>query len=392
MWHELDDLMTETIVNALQPFFAMEILAEAKRLEAEGREVCHLEIGEPGQPVAPGVRKAVEAALSRPLGYTHAKGLPELRQRLAEHYLQNYGIEIDVERFIVTTGSSGGFLLAFLGAFDKGARIAVTRPGYPAYLNILSGLGIESVEIELHADRQWRLSAQDIKTAYAKQKFDGLLFASPANPTGAAVTRESFQEIIATCKNLGVRLISDEIYHGLEYAQKSASAVEFGDEAIVVNSFSKYYCMTGWRVGWMILPQDLVRRAETLQQNLFISAPNPSQIAALAALDEREYCETQKQQYARNRVLLRDGLEALGFICTGEGDGAFYVYVDISRFSSDSMKFCQDMLQSAGVAATPGADFDRTNGHKYVRFSFAGTEETIALALKKMAEFLAQPS
>lgn len=382
------DSVISPAVQGLQPFHAMEILARSRALEAEGRSICHLELGEPGAPPAPKVREAAAKAIDRALQYTHAKGIPELRQRLAVYYEAQHRSQVDPEAMIVTMGSSAGFILAFLAAFDTGATIAVTRPGYPAYLNTLDGLGFRAVEIPLTAATGWRLSGADIEAAYGRQKFAGLLFASPANPTGAGVTREGLAEILATCRRLGVRLISDEIYHGLDYRGPSVSAVEFGNDAITVNSFSKYYCMTGWRVGWMVLPPDLVRRAEMLQQNLFISAPTLSQIAAVAALGERDYAEEQKAGYAVNRHLLNAGLMTLGFGDVHESDGAFYVYVDVSRFTEDSMAFSKELLEVAGVATTPGVDFDRTDGKRFLRLSYAGTRATMEEALERMRRFL----
>jgi aspartate/methionine/tyrosine aminotransferase len=372
----------------LQPFHAMEILARAKALEAEGRSICHLEVGEPGVPPAPAVIDAVRMALPEAQRYTNSKGTIELRSALAQYYLAQHGVIVDPETLMATMGSSAGFILAFLSAFAPGSRIAVTRPGYPAYLNTLDGLGYRAVEIPLTAAGGWRLTGADIEAAFAREKFEGLLFASPANPTGAAVTREGLAEIVETCRRLGVRLISDEIYHGLDYRGASVSALEFTADAIVVNSFSKYYCMTGWRIGWMVLPEDLVRRCEMLQQNLFISAPTLSQIAATAALGERDYAEAQKAGYAANRHVLNVGLAALGFGDVRESDGAFYAYVDVSKFTNDSMGFCKELLEVAGVAATPGIDFDRVNGDRFVRFSYAGTAATMREALERMRGFL----
>jgi aspartate/methionine/tyrosine aminotransferase len=386
--------MSETPASAagpdtgLKPFYAMEILAEAKALEAAGRSICHLEVGEPGVPPAPRVLEAVAAALPEAQRYTNAKGTAALREALGRYYADQHGVAADPEAMIVTMGSSSGFILAFLAAFERGATIAVTRPGYPAYLNTLAGLGMRAVEIPLTAANGWRLTGADIAAAHARTPFEGLLFASPANPTGAAVTREGLAEIVTTCARLGVRLISDEIYHGLDYRGPSVSALEFSRDAIVVNSFSKYYCMTGWRVGWMVLPDDVVRRAEMLQQNLFISAPTLSQIAATVALGERDYAEVQKAGYAANRHLLNEGLATLGFGDVRESDGAFYAYADVGRFTNDSMRFCRELLAVAGVAATPGIDFDRANGHRFVRFSYAGTPETMEWALERMAGFL----
>jgi len=372
----------------LQPFQAMEILTAAKRLEAQGRHICHLELGEPGAPPAPKVLEAVRAALPQGQPYTAAKGLIGLREGLCRYYADRHQVAVDPESIIVTMGSSAAFILSFLAAFAPGARIAITRPGYPAYLNTLVGLGYEAVEIPLSAQNGWRLRADDIAAAHARTPFAGLLFASPANPTGASVGRAEMADIAATCARLGVTLISDEIYHGLDFEGPSASALEVSDQALIVNSFSKYYCMTGWRIGWMVVPEALVRRAEMLQQNLFISAPTLSQVAAEAALGETEYAETQKAVYARNRVLLHQGLAGLGFTTAGLGDGAFYAYADASRFTNDSLKFCQTLLHEAGVAATPGVDFDRVDGGKFVRFSYAGSAQTIEKALERMGTML----
>jgi aspartate/methionine/tyrosine aminotransferase len=374
--------------SGLRPFHAMEILGLARALEAEGRSVCHLEVGEPGVPPAPAVRAAVAAVLDQPQRYTHAKGMLALRQRLALWYRQRHEAMVDPEQILVTMGSSAGFIIAFLAGFAPGARIAVTRPGYPAYLNSLGALGFEAVEIPLSAATGWRLDAEMVEAAWRRAPFDGLLFASPANPTGAMVDAAGMAEIVATCAKLGIRLISDEIYHGLDYGIRSASALETTGDAIIVNSFSKYHCMTGWRLGWLVLPEAFVRRAEMLQQNLFISAPSLSQVAGLTALDEAGYAEDQKAGYAANRTLLSDGLSRLGFATGAPSDGAFYAYADASAFTDDSLAFCKAMLAEAGVAATPGIDFDRLDGHRYVRFSYAGTRETVTEALARLAAWL----
>jgi len=374
--------------DSLQPFLAMEIFAKATKLEQAGHKICHLELGEPENSAAPNVIKAIKNALAYPQKYTHAKGKIELRNALVKHYKSQYNVEVKSENIIVTLGSSSAFTLAFLAAFEIGDKIAVTRPGYPAYPNIIDVLGFKSLEIELNAENKWRLSASDIEKAYKKQSFRGLLFASPANPTGASINRAEFEKIVKTCERLGVRLISDEIYHGLDYEQKSITALEFDNNVIIANSFSKYYCMTGMRIGWLIMPSSLIRKAEMLQQNMFISAPSLSQVAAIAALEEDEYSLANKQQYKENRMLLTNGLKALGFDEVNLADGAFYVYVNVSKFTTDSLDFCQQMLEKSGVAATPGADFDRVNGHKYVRFSYAGSHLEIELALEKIKDFL----
>jgi aspartate/methionine/tyrosine aminotransferase len=380
--------MTSTAADGLMPFFAMDILQQANLLEAQGRTVCHLEVGEPGAAPAPAVRAAVAKAVENPQGYTNAKGLSELREGLAAYYERNHGVSVDPELILATMGSSAGFILAFHTAFKPGARIAITRPGYPAYVNTLFGLGFGIAEIPLTAANGWRLTGADIEAAYRREKFDGLLFASPANPTGASVTREQLAEIVATCERLGVTLISDEIYHGLDYTGPSVSALGLTKNAIIINSFSKYYCMTGWRIGWMVMPEAMVRRAEILQQNLFISAPTLSQIGATVALGEVEYSEQQKAGYAETRGLLFSGLREIGFDLPHDSDGAFYAYAGIEKFSNNSLQFCEQMLDLAGVAATPGIDFDRTDGNRFVRFSYAGTKASVEEALERMRRYL----
>lgn len=374
--------------TGLTPFHAMEILARAKALEAAGRSICHLELGEPSAPPAPGVLAAVAKVLPAGQPYTHAKGLIDLRQALAAYYRRQHGAEVDPESIVVTTGSSAAFILAFLAAFGRGGTVAVTRPGYPAYRNTLSGLGLDSVEIELAAANGWRLTAADVEAAYARAPFEGLLFASPANPTGAAVTREGLEAIVATCLRLGVRLISDEIYHGLDYGEPSASALEFGRDAIVVNSFSKYYCMTGWRVGWMVVPEALVRPIERLQQNLAISVPTLSQLAAEAAFDGRDEMEAVKRGYVENRRILIEGLPKAGLSKFLPADGAFYLYADVSDFTTDSFAFAKQMLEEAHVAATPGVDFDPVHGHNFIRFSYARSADDMREAVARIARWL----
>ncbi|MEO8683876.1 MAG: aminotransferase class I/II-fold pyridoxal phosphate-dependent enzyme [Devosia sp.] len=380
--------MDQSRNHDLMPFHALEILKRAKAIEVGGRVVCHLEVGEPGAPPAPRVIEAVGKALPQAQGYTNAKGLIELREALAGYYSAQHGVTVDPDAILATMGSSAGFIIAFHAAFAPGARIAITRPGYPAYVNTLVGLGFEIAEIPLSAASGWQLTGADIAAAYKLQPFAGLLFASPANPTGAAVDRAGLQDIIDTCRRLGVQLISDEIYHGLDYRGASVSALELTRDAIVINSFSKYYCMTGWRIGWMVMPEPLLRRAEILQQNLFISAPTLSQIAATAALGERDYSEEQKAHYAENRILLNDGLRAIGFDVGHLSEGAFYLYAGIGKFSNDSMSFCEALLEEAGVASAPGIDFDRSGGRSFVRFSYAGKRQTMELALERMATFL----
>jgi aspartate/methionine/tyrosine aminotransferase len=353
-----------------------------------GRLIAHLELGEPGAPAAPAVIEAARRVMDQPIGYTSAKGMPPLRAALADYYRDRHSVAVDPDTIFATMGSSAGFILAFHTAFRPGAKIAITRPGYPAYVNTLIGLGFEPVEIVLTPENGWMLSAESVARAHAETPFEGLLFASPANPTGAAITREALRDILATCADLDVRAISDEIYHGLDYGEPSASALEFTRDAIVINSFSKYYCMTGWRIGWMVMPETLERRAEMLAQNLFISAPTVSQVAAQVALGETDYAEARKAEYAANRGVLIEGLSQLGFEIGVPPTGAFYVYAGIGRHGNDALDFCRRLLAEAGVAATPGLDFDRTDGNRYVRFSYAGSRATIERALDRLDGFV----
>lgn len=375
-----------------QPFLALEMLARAKQLEAQGRTIVHLEAGEPAITPAPAVREAIAShVLNERQAYTEAKGMLALREALAGYYRRRHGVEVDPDTIIVTTGSSSGFVLGFLGGFAAGARIGITRPGYPAYLNILRALGFEPVEIEVRPQERWRLTVDAVQRAHAVAPLDGLMVESPANPTGAILPRDELASLVEFCGASGIRIVSDEVYHGLSFGLECVSALELTREAIVVNSFSKYYCMTGWRVGWMVLPADLVRAAQILAQSLFISAPTASQVGAMAALGATDYYEAEKARYARNREVLVAGLKRLGFGDVPPADGGFYEYADVSALSNDSFRFCQQLLEEAGVAATPGVDFDRRNGHKYVRFSYAGDMDTMTTALKKMAGFLGRP-
>jgi aspartate/methionine/tyrosine aminotransferase len=375
---------------AIAPFIAMDVKREATLLERGGAGIIHMEVGEPGAPPPRLVREAAIAALDgRPIGYTDALGLSSLRERIARHYRDAYGVTIDPQRVAVTTGSSGGFVMAFLALFDAGARVAIQNPGYPAYRNIFGALGIEAVDLPIDSANGFEVSAAAVAKADDAQKLDGLLLMSPANPTGAMQSPESLSEIAQLCARRGIKFISDEIYHGLTYDQPAQTALAFSDQALIVNSFSKYYCMTGWRIGWLVVPRELVRTVERLQQSLAISAPALSQIAAEAAFEATEELEAIKAGYRRNRDILLDGLPGLGLDELAPADGAFYLYADVSRFTGDSPVFCQDLLHRAGVAATPGVDFDPVRGRLSLRLSYAGAEADMVEALKRLKVFLA---
>jgi aspartate/methionine/tyrosine aminotransferase len=370
-------------------FLAMDVLSAAALRERTGESILHLEVGEPGAPAPQRVRQAAIRALEAGrIGYTEALGLPALRARIARHYGETYGIDVEPGRVAVTTGSSGGFILAFLALFDVGARVAIAAPGYPAYRNILEALGIEIVTIETTAATRHVVTAAQLAAAHAENPLDGALLMSPANPSGTMMAREDLRDVASFCDAAGIAFISDEIYHGLTYQRPADTALAFSNQAVVVNSFSKYYCMTGWRVGWLILPDELTRPVERLQQNLSISVPTLSQIAAIEAFEATDELEIVKSGYAASRARLLTDLPKLGLGDFHPVDGAFYVYVDIGRFTNDSVEFCRRMLADTGVAATPGLDFDRARGHRTMRLSFAGAPAAVDLAIDRLGGWL----
>ena len=367
----------------IDPFIVMDVLRAANELAAAGDSVLHLEVGQPGTPAPQNVIAAAQKALQDELlGYTDSLGLAELRRRVAQHYSDFYGVALDAGRVVITTGSSGGFLLAFLSAFEPGDRVALAAPGYPAYRNILSALGVEPVLLETSPAERFQ-PTPDLLTAAGP--LDGLILASPSNPTGTMVGRRDLEALVSWCRAAEVRLVSDEIYHGITYGTSAATAVGLDDTAIVINSFSKYFSMTGWRLGWMVVPPDLLRPIECLTQNLFISPPTLSQHAGIAAFDSLDELDSNVARYARNRQILLDRLPGLGFDRLAPADGAFYIYADIAQMTNDSPEFCRRMLNEARVAATPGVDFDPFNGHKFMRFSFAGTEADMIAACDRLA-------
>jgi len=373
--------------SAVEPFHAMDVLAEANRLKTAGRDVVSLAVGQPSDP-APGiVREAAAAALAGGrIGYTDALGLADLRRSISDHYRDHYRVEVDPARVAVTTGSSAGFNLAFLAMFDPGDRVAITVPGYPAYRNILAALGIEAVEIRLEG--QGFLTAALLEAAHREKPLKGVLFASPANPTGAIIPDAELALLVEAARAMGVTVISDEIYHRLAYAGQDMTALSLGDDVTVINSFSKYYCMTGWRIGWMVLPERLVRPVERIAQSLYISAPELSQAAAIRAFEATDVLEAVKDRYRANRALLDAALPDLGLPLAAPMDGGFYAYCDVSRHTNDSMDFARRLLAECHVAATPGLDFDTAEGSRFMRFSYAGSEADVATALERLKSWL----
>ncbi len=376
---------------AIQPFFAMEILKDATQRARDGARVFHMEAGEPGSGAPRRVREAARAMLEdEKIGYTESHGVLPLRERIAAHYRERYGLAVSPDRIVVTTGASGGLLVAFLAAFDTGDRVALASPSYPAYRNTLCALDLEPVTLPTGPETRFQPTVAMLQALEEAggPPLQGLIIASPCNPTGTMLPRGELRAIADYCENKGIRVISDEIYHGITYGEPAESAISVSTNAIVINGFSKYFAMTGWRLGWMVVPEDLARAVELLSQNLFVSPPALSQRAATVAFDCHEELEANVRRYARNRDLLCEALPAAGFGAIAPCDGAFYAYVDTSGLSNDSEAFCRKMLDECGVAATPGIDFDTKNGRRFVRFSFAGDTSEIADACAALKHWL----
>ena len=361
------------------PFIVMDVMEAARREEAKGRHIIHMEVGQPATGAPKGAIKALNAAMDAgPLGYTVALGLPALRARIAEMYQARYGVVVSPERVVVTAGSSAGFLLSFISLFDTGAKVGIGDPAYPSYRNILKSQGLEAVRLQTDAASNFQPSAAQLNG------LDGLLVASPSNPTGTMLGKAELSALAERCKAKGISLISDEIYHGIEYNKRAVSALEISDDVYIINSFSKYYSMTGWRVGWMVVPESHVRRIERLSQNLFICAPHAAQVAALAAMECEDELQGHIKTYARNREVLVQGLPKAGFSNFAPPDGAFYIYADVSDLTDDSRALAAEILQDAGVSVTPGLDFDPERGHKTLRFSYARSTEDMVEGVARL--------
>jgi len=365
------------------PFIAMDVLRAANERAAAGADVLHLEVGQPSTPAPAAVLAAARIALgAETLGYTDALGLPALREAIAAHYRDAYGVAVEPARVVVTTGSSGAFLLAFLAAFDPGDRVAMAAPGYPAYRNILTALDLVPVELPAGPAERYQMTFELLRSHAGR--LDGLIVASPANPTGTMIAPDELAALARYCRDMGIRFVSDEIYHGIVYGARAATALATSAEAIVVNSFSKYFSMTGWRLGWMVVPPDMLRAVECLAQNLYISPPALSQHAALAAFGCRAELDANVARYAANRALLLAELPKAGFTRFAPADGAFYLYADVAHLTNDSPEFCRRMLREIGVACTPGIDFDPARGHASLRISFAGSTEAMEEAARRL--------
>ncbi|WP_341235037.1 aminotransferase class I/II-fold pyridoxal phosphate-dependent enzyme [uncultured Sulfitobacter sp.] len=372
--------------SQVDPFIVMDVMQAASAAEAAGRHIIHMEVGQPGTGAPSGATAALARAMEQgSLGYTVALGLPALRARIAQMYGDWYNVDLDPNRVVITSGSSGGFILAFTALFDTGDKVGIGAPGYPSYRQILRALALEPVDLPTSPDNRY----QPVPADFAGMDLKGLLVASPGNPTGTMLDHPSMKALIEATQGQGASFISDEIYHGIEYEKKAVTALEITNDAYVINSFSKYFSMTGWRVGWMVVPEDHVRVVERIAQNMFICAPHASQVAALAAMECEDELQANMDVYRANRTLMIDGLRAAGFTSFAPPDGAFYVYADVSGITDDSRVLARDILDRAGVAVTPGLDFDPIRGHQTLRFSYARSTADIDEGIARLKAYMA---
>ena len=379
--------MKNSARGSVDPFIVMDVMEAASKIEKAGHDVIHLEVGQPGTSAPILAKESVIDSLSAStLGYTVALGIPELRKKIAELYWHWYKVKVDPQRIIVTPGSSGAFILAFTGLFDVGDSVGIGSPGYPSYRQILKALSLNTVTIKALSDNKF----QPVSTDVINNKLDGLLVASPANPTGSMLNRDELEKLMAACKKKETAFISDEIYHGIEYETRAVSALEVSDDCFVINSFSKYFSMTGWRLGWIVVPNKHIRQFERLAQNMFICAPHISQIAALGALNAHHELNQNVQTYKINRAMLAEQLPNLGLAKFAPPDGAFYFYVDVSEYTDNSVNFANEILEEVNVAVTPGIDFDPDRGLKTIRLSYACSTPDLKEGLKRLNNFMSK--
>ena len=379
--------MKNSARGSVDPFIVMDVMEAASKKERSGYEVIHLEVGQPGTSAPKMAAQSVKDKISKStMGYTVALGIPELRKKIADLYLRWYNVQVEPERIIVTPGSSGAFILTFTGLFDVGDTVGVVSPGYPSYRQILKALSLNTSTIKTFNNNKFQPVAADI----INNSLDGLLVASPANPTGSMLNNYDLEKLIDACKMKQTVFISDEIYHGIEYESKAVSALEVSDDCIVINSFSKYFSMTGWRLGWIVVPKNHIRQFERLAQNMFICAPHISQIAALGALDASDELNLNLKTYEANRTMLMEELPKLGLKNFAPPDGAFYFYIDVSEYTNDSVNFAKSVLDEVHVAVTPGIDFDPERGRKTIRLSYACSTSDLKEGLKRLEKFMSK--
>ncbi len=371
--------------SIIDPFIVMDIMERASSLEQKGQTVVHMEVGQPGTSAPEAAKDFLKKAMEdNPMGYTVALGLPDLRKKIAELYGDWYGLDVDWNRIIITGGSSAGFILAFTALFDKLDKVGLANPGYPSYRQIMKTLNLDPVLINTTEKNKFQPTPSDL----SHNNINGLLIASPGNPTGSMIDREPLEALVNYCADRKISLISDEIYHGIQYDMQPSTVLEFSDNCYIINSFSKYFSMTGWRIGWIVVPKEHVRIVERIQQNMFICASHASQILALGAFEGKVELEKNLTTYRENRENLLNALPEFGFNNIAPPDGAFYLYIDISEFSSDSYDFVKKMLDVGGVAITPGIDFDPINGKSKIRLSYARSTPEILNGIERIKKFM----
>ena len=380
--------MTRTAASraGINPFYVMEVMRAAELRLAEGGDVLHLEVGQPSTPAPPKVIAEAHRVLDEDvLGYTTSGGVEPLRRRIAQHYDEWYGVDVDPEAVLITLGATGAFVAVFMAAFDHGDRVVVPSPGYPCYSNTLHILGVDVVDLPTTIETRFQPTVEQLE---ALGPVDGLILSSPSNPTGTMLEAHDMKALTDWCRANDVWFISDEIYHGITFGQSAPTALEFDPEAIVINSFSKYFSMTGWRLGWVVMPEALRVPLTRINQNATISAPTLSQMAAVAAFDCHDVAAANIANYAVNREILLDGLEAAGIDKVAPADGAFYIWADVSHLTDDSQALGAQWLDELGVAVAAGIDFDPVNGHRFIRFSFAGSSEDCTEAMRRLKEWV----
>ena len=373
--------------SLIPPFIVMDVMRAANERAASGSDVLHLEVGQPSSPAPKKVIETAQFVLDDDkLGYTDALGISLLREKISGHYRDTYGVNLDPKRIVITSGSSGGLLLSFLSSFDVGDCVGMATPGYPAYKNMLKSLGVKVVEVPVDSKSHFQLNPEVLDNL--SENLDGLIISSPSNPTGSMISSSGMRDLVDWCDHKGTRLISDEIYHGIVYGEQASTALSYGTDVIIINSFSKYFSMTGWRLGWMVIPESMIRSIECLAQNLYISPPSLSQMAAVAVFDCMDELNENVARYRINRDILLEELPNAGLERFAPVDGAFYIYANVSHLTNDSSEFCKRMLSEIGVAMTPGIDFDGINGKSYVRLCFAGATQDIIQAAARLQKWL----
>ena len=373
--------------SLIPPFIVMDVMRAANERAASGSDVLHLEVGQPSSPAPKKVLETAQFVLADDkLGYTDALGISLLREKISGYYRDTYGVNLDPKRIVITSGSSGGLLLSFLSSFDVGDCVGMATPGYPAYKNMLKSLGVKVVEVPVDSKSHFQLKRKVLDKL--SENLDGLIISSPSNPTGSMISSSDMRDLVDWCDRRGTRLISDEIYHGIVYGEQASTALSYGTDVIIINSFSKYFSMTGWRLGWMVIPESMIRSIECLAQNLYISPPSLSQMAAVAVFDCMDELNENVARYRINRDILLEKLPNAGLERFAPVDGAFYIYANVSHLTNDSSEFCKRMLSEIGVAMTPGIDFDGINGKSYVRLCFAGATQDINQAAARLQKWL----